>query len=202
MIHHVTRKIGFLKTTAIGGLVFLLPLIVIGYLVGKLVPVVLSIAKTLNETLGFQSATGYLILLGLSVAVIVLLCFAAGIVARWTIGKRIGGFIERNLTLIFPRYSIYKDQLAGGLNAAALEGRMKPALVHIEGVTRPVLEIERTAAGQVTIYLPGAPDPWSGTIGFVRADQVTPVETDLGEYLAAFERLGRGAAAAARVDGR
>ncbi len=27
MIHHVTRKIGFLKTTAIGGLVFLLPMI-------------------------------------------------------------------------------------------------------------------------------------------------------------------------------
>ncbi|TWT66821.1 hypothetical protein Pla123a_45190 [Posidoniimonas polymericola] len=199
MIDHVTRKIGFLKTTAIGGLVFLLPLIVIGFFVGQLVPIVLAVAKFLNETLGFQSATGYLILLALSVLVIVLICFAAGIVARWTIGKRVGGFVERNLTMIFPRYSIYKDQLAGGLDAASLRGRMKPALVDIHGIKRPVLEIERSLSGVVTIYLPGAPDPWSGTIGFVEPDQVTPIETDLGEFLASFERLGRGAAAAARL---
>ncbi|CAD7694834.1 unnamed protein product [Ostreobium quekettii] len=183
MIDHVTKKIGFLKTTAIGGLVFLLPLIVIGFLLGQLAPIVLSIAKFLNETLGFKTANGYLILLGLSVLVIVLLCFAAGIVARWTIGQRIGGFVERNLTLIFPRYSIYKDQLAGGLDADALRGRMMPALVHLDGVTRPVLEIERSLGGKVTIYLPGAPDPWSGTIGFVDETQITPIETDLGEYL-------------------
>lgn len=201
MIDHVSRRIGFLKTTAIGGLVFLLPLIVIGFFVGQVVPIVLTVAKFLNETLGFKTATGYLILLGLSVAVIVLVCFAAGIVARWTIGKRVGGFVERNLTMIFPRYSIYKDQLAGGLDAESLRGRMKPALVDLHGVRRPVLEIERSPGGLVTIYLPGAPDPWSGTIGFVEPHEITPIETDLGEFLAVFERLGRGAAAAAKIQG-
>ena len=62
MKEHVARKIGFLKTTAIGGLVFLLPLIVIGILLGQLVPIVLTVAQFLNETLGFKSATGYAVL--------------------------------------------------------------------------------------------------------------------------------------------
>lgn len=192
MREHIEKKVGFLWTTAIGGLVFLLPLIVIGILVGQVVPIVLAIAAFLNQTLGFKTATGYLILLALSIAVVLLLCFAAGIVARWAIGKRLGAFVEKRLTLIFPRYSIYKDQLAGGLDAEALQGRMKPAILRMEGITRPVLEIER-CGHYATIYLPGAPDPWSGTIAFVEAERLDPLEIDLGEFLSAFERIGRGA---------
>lgn len=193
------RHFGFLKTTLIGGLVFLLPLIVVGFVVGQIVPIVLAVAKFLNETFGFQSAVGYLVLLAISVAVIVLLCFAAGLVARWTIGKRIGSFVERHLTLIFPRYSIYKDQLAGGVGGDVLEGRMKPILVEIDGVTRLAMEIERTADKVVTVYLPGSPDPWSGSVCFLPEERVRAVNADVGQVMDTFEKLGRGATAAARI---
>ena len=42
-------SIHFLRTTAIGGVLFLLPLIVLGALIGQVVPIVMSIAETLGE---------------------------------------------------------------------------------------------------------------------------------------------------------
>jgi hypothetical protein len=39
------KHIGFLKTTAIGGLLFLLPLIIVGALIGQVVPIVMTVAE-------------------------------------------------------------------------------------------------------------------------------------------------------------
>ena len=49
-VTHVKKSFGFLKTTAIGGLIFLLPLIVIGILVGEIAPIVLAVAKVLANS--------------------------------------------------------------------------------------------------------------------------------------------------------
>lgn len=192
---HFERSYQFLKSTAIGGIVFLLPMMVVGFLLGKIGSIVYEVAVFLNENLGIGSAHGYAVLLATSVAVLVILCFGAGVVAQWTIGTKLSDLIERYLTLIFPRYSIYKDQVAGGIGGDLARDRMKPVLVDVCGVVRPALEIERGSDGNVTIYFPGAPDPWSGTVGIVAPSKVKHVNADPGEFLATFERLGRDSAA-------
>ena len=77
-------KFRFLKTTGIGGVLFLLPLIVLGALIGQLVPIVWTIADFLSDLIPvpIQTPTGITLLLGASVLVLLLLCFAAGIIAR------------------------------------------------------------------------------------------------------------------------
>ena len=57
------RFINFLKTTAIGGLLFLLPLIVLGALFGQIAPIVVSVASFLNEYIPVRTATGIAILI-------------------------------------------------------------------------------------------------------------------------------------------
>ncbi len=81
----MNKLVRFLKTTAIGGLLFLLPLIVIGALIGQVVPIVLSIAEVLGEYIPLKTAGGIGLLILLAVVVVLLLCFAAGLLARWSL---------------------------------------------------------------------------------------------------------------------
>jgi uncharacterized membrane protein len=192
MRRHVLKRVRFLRTTLIGGLIFLLPLIVIGVALGHVVRVVLAVAAFLRDTLGIATASGYAVVVGIAVAGVILLCFVAGMAARWTIGKRLMGFVESRLTMIFPRYAIYKDQLAGGIGGDFLRGELKPVLATLhDGTARLALEVERSADGVVAIYLPSAPDSWSGSIAFVPAERVFPVAAEFGEVMATFEKMGR-----------
>ncbi|MDB4653943.1 DUF502 domain-containing protein [bacterium] len=185
--------INFLKTTAIGGLLFLLPLIVLGALVGQIAPLVVSVASALNKYIPIKTATGVAILVGLSIAIILLLCFGAGMFARWSLGKKISTAFEKKLALFFPRYSILKDQMADTIGGNETRPQMKPVLVVFDEYQRIAFETERDEMqGLATIYLPGSPDPWSGKAVIVKLDRVTRLHADFGHAAATCEQVGRG----------
>jgi uncharacterized membrane protein len=193
------RAIGFLKTTAIGGLLFLLPLIVLGALIGQVVPIVLSVAEALSEFIPVKTPSGIAFLLALAIAILLLLCFAAGLLARWSLGQRISATFEKNLLLLFPRYAILKDQMAGTIGGEQTKPRMQPVLCRFDDSSRIGFETERGEnGGPVTVYLPGSPDPWAGKIVLLDADRVEPLGTEFGETVTTCEQLGRGSAALLR----
>lgn len=185
------KRPGFWKTTGIGGLLFLLPLIVVGALLGQLVPLVFSIADTLEDFLPLRTPAGIALLLGLSVLILLLMCFGAGMIARRSLGKQISLFMEKRLMLVFPRYAIIKEQMAGSLGGHESLPRMQPVMVQFDDHARIAFETDRDASGRVVVYLPGSPDAWSGEVAFVRPDQVKPLDIDFGEAIGVSERLGR-----------
>ncbi len=191
----------FLYTTAIGGLLFLLPLIVVGALVGQVVPIVLSVAKTLGEILpaAVKSIGGVSLLIVLAVLLLLLLCFGAGVLARMSLSRTLSQAFERKLVLLFPRYAILKDQMADSIGGAHAQTQMKPVLVNWAGLKRIAFETERSADGQtVSIYLPGSPDPWAGSVAIFAAEHVEPLDLEFGKAVAICEQLGRGATTACK----
>lgn len=191
MRQHVERSFHFGKTTALGGLVFLLPLIVVGALIGQAIPIVLEVVAVLKEWLPVSSALGYCLVFALAIGVLIFACFTAGLIARRSIGKRIGATIEKNLLLLFPRYAIFKEQLTGNIGGEFAKGGMKPVLVRLQDMSRLGLEVERGPEGTVTVYLPSAPDPWTGTVALLQADQVMPINAEPAAFMSTFEKLGR-----------
>ncbi|MEM9352276.1 MAG: DUF502 domain-containing protein [Planctomycetota bacterium] len=191
---HVRRTFGFWKTTLIGGVIFLLPLIVIGWLVGQIVSIAWPVAQTIQETLGLHSAAGYALLIGLTLAVIVLACFLAGLLARRRFAQRIAGFVEKNLSLMFPRYLIVKELMAGSIGGTENKPQLKAVAVQTPLGRRVGFEVERSAEGQVTVYLPGSPDPWAGSVTLVDAEQVERLDVEFVDALTTCEQLGRGTA--------
>ena len=93
----------FLRTTAIGGLLFLLPLIVVGALIGQVVPIVLTIAESLGGILPgvVKTPGGISLLILLAIVVLLLLCFGAGILARKSFGRSLSEAFEKKLLLLF-----------------------------------------------------------------------------------------------------
>ncbi len=189
-----TNTIGFLKTTAIGGLLFLLPLIVVIALIGQVVPIVLTIAGVLGDVIPVRTAGGIALLILLAIAILLLVCFGAGLLARWSLGKRVSASFEKTLLVVFPRYAILKDRMAGTIGGDETKPAMTPVLATLVDSQRIGFEIERTDKGLVTVYLPGSPDPWSGSVVLLDAERVDRVEGDFASVVATFERLGRGSA--------
>lgn len=196
MRKHVVRHFGFLKTTLLGGVVFLLPLIVVGALLAQAGQIVWGVVETLRKNDDFtayvpvHTPMGYAALVAASIGVLIGLCFVCGVLARRSLGRWFTEKAERYLTMLFPRYAVFKDQLTGNLGG----GTLKPLLAKIGPSTRIGMEVERDAHGNVTVYLPSAPDPWSGTVEIVSERDVSPISAEYIDVMTSFEQLGRGTA--------
>ncbi len=191
MKKRITKTFGFLKTTAIGGLIFLLPLAVIAGLLGYVFNVVRVIYESLEAHLPVSTAAGTAILFLIAVGILVLLCFACGIAARRAIARKFSQTIEKHLVMVFPKYAIYKDILAGNVGGDAMAPSLVPVTIQFEGAIRIGYEAGRIESGLVIVYLPGSPDPWMGSVVLVEPDRIRPLDVDFNETAAICERLGR-----------
>ena len=191
MKEQVTKTFGFLKTTAIGGLIFLLPLAVIGGLLGYVFNVVLLIYEPLKEHLPVSTAIGTAVLFLTAVGILIMLCFFCGLAARRAIARKFSQTIEKHLVMVFPKYAIYKDILAGNIGGDAHAPSLVPVTIQFDDTIRIGYEAGRTERGLVIVYLPGSPDPWMGSVALVEPDRIQPLDIDFGETSAICERLGR-----------
>jgi len=191
MKSQVTRTFSFLKTTAIGGLIFLLPLAVIGGLLGYVYNVVLVIYEPLKKHLPVSTVAGTAVLFLMAVGILVMLCFLCGLAARRAIARKFSQLVEKHLVMVFPKYAIYKDILAGNVGGDAHAPSLVPVTIQFDDSIRIGYEAGRTERGLVIVYLPGSPDPWMGSVVLVEPGRVQPLNVDFGETSAICERLGR-----------
>lgn len=188
------RHFSVWKTTILGGVIFLLPFAIVVFLIGQLAQLIYSIAAQLDWAALQWSVGGVSLAVLLATCGLVLLCYLAGLAARRSLGRQFSEKVERNLSLLFPRYVIWKSQLASNVGADEGAAAMRPVLVTLDDVARIGFEIERTAAeGQATVYLPGSPDPWNGHVVHVGAERVKPLALSFAEAAALCESMGRGA---------
>ena len=85
--------------------------------------------------------------------------------------------------------------MAGSIGGDTTKPRMKPVLAKFDDSVRIGFEIERNDVGLVTVYLPGAPDPWSGITVLMNTERVQPMDIEFGDAITLCEQLGRGSAA-------
>ena len=186
------KTLGVWKTTILGGVFFLLPFAVLVFLVGQVAAIIVPIAKQLQpflpEALSFGVVSGAT---GAATVLVILACYLAGLAAQRSFAARFSVTIEKNLLLLFPRYAILKNRMASNLGGPAGTATMTPVLVRFDDATRIGFETERDAEGLVTVYLPSAPDPWSGHVVHMAAERVTPLATDFNAVATMCETLGR-----------
>jgi uncharacterized membrane protein len=188
------KTLGIWKTTILGGVFFMLPFAVVVFLVGQLATIITPVAKEIQPLLPASLTFG--IVSGATVAatlLVVLACYLAGLAAQRSFAARFSEKIEKNLLLLFPRYAILKNRMASNFGGQTGAATMTPVLVRLDDATRIGFETERGAGGPVTVYLPSAPDPWSGHLVHVAPERVTPLAADFNAVAAICETLGRDA---------
>ena len=74
-----------------------------------------------------------------------------------------------------------------------------PVLVRFDDAWQFGFEVESIEGEKSLVYLPGAPDPWAGSICAVDRDRLTPIDINIKDASDLMKRLGKGAAEGIRA---
>jgi uncharacterized membrane protein len=181
----------FLKTTVIGGIVFLVPLIIIVAIIGKAFEIMRKVADPLSSLMPIESVGDIAIVNFIAFALIVLVCFLAGLAARTLSAGKLVQFLESRILSHIPAYAFIKGMTASVAGAEDGKG-MTAVLARLDDYSQIAFEIERLAGGNVIVYLPGAPNPWSGSVCVMTEDRVQPIDATMMSAVQNIRHLGRG----------
>ena len=122
-----------------------------------------------------------------------LICFIAGLAAKRPRAKSLVQSLEVNVLKKIPAYEFLKVRTQSVLSPQDVEA-MRTVLARFDDSWQLAFEIERIESGHTVIFLPGAPDPWSGSVCIVTKDRVTPLDTTIHSAVKLLKRMGRGSA--------
>ena len=172
----------------------MLPFAAILVIVVKAGKMAVDAATPVAEKLPFPKGEAILAVYVVGAMALVLVSFAAGVLARsLSIKKDAVSFLEDKVLNRLPPYVAlrkYTDRLAG-LEAKTNED-LKPVLVRMQNGWQLGFLTDAFNDGQVAVFMPGAPDPSSGAVQIVSADHITPLDISYRDALACLEQSGRG----------
>jgi uncharacterized membrane protein len=186
------NQLDFIKSTVIRGFVFLVPAIIVVVALGKLIVVLKAMAKGLAPFFGIETLVGGLMLDILTFALIILLCFFAGLLAKRAMAKRVREKLDAYLLRSFPGYAFIKGIVENMRQTEEIVDTFVPVLVHFDDNVQIAFETERLPGDKVAVYLPGAPNPWSGSVVYVANERVKPLPMTLTEAVRNIRSLGKG----------
>jgi uncharacterized membrane protein len=155
----------FIRTTVVGGLFFLAPIVVLIVIIAK----VFDFAKKILNALLVHIPAASDLTAGaatvLAVALIALVCFLAGLLARSVTAKRVVDALESSVLSMIPGYDYLKQESASALGLTEI-GELPVVFVPMEGGWQLGVQTDTLSNGLVSIFVPGAPNPHSGAVFF------------------------------------
>jgi uncharacterized membrane protein len=184
--------IGAGKATLLRGAVFLIPAFLAFFVFAKVFGMLRSVAASLGERLGVEGALAGMLLDLAAIAVVLLICFLAGLIARRATAQRVRTKVDELLLNTFPGYAFVKGLAENIHDSEQIATSFVPVVVSFGDYWQVAFETSRMPGGIVSIYLPGAPNPWSGSVVLATAEQVRKLPVSVSEALKLIRTLGRG----------
>lgn len=183
--------ITFVKTTLVGGVVFLVPLLILVVLGAKAVALLQRMAQPLAARLPVNTVFGVVVADFLVIALVVIACFAAGLVARVSVAHRFVEKAEAGVLWRIPGYGFVKG-ITESFDQRAAASCMRPVLAHLDDAAQLAFEVDTLPDGRSVVYVPSAPDPRAGSVLVLDRDRVEPVPTTFVGAVKMLRALGRG----------
>jgi uncharacterized membrane protein len=182
----------FVKTTMLGGAIFLLPIAATLVIIVKAGKMAVDAATPLAEKLPFPKGEAVLAVYVIGAMALALVSFAAGVFARSLSTKvSTASFLEDRILNRFPPYVAIRkqtDRLAG----IEKDENLKPVLLRVQNGWQIGFLVDAFNDGDVAVFIPGAPDPSSGLVQILSSHNVTPINISHRDVIACLEQSGRG----------
>ena len=175
------RFIEFLKTTALGGLLVVVPLSVFYLLLDQLLDAVIALAMPIADlfpeevfnTVETPALVALLLILGAS--------FVFGLALRSDRLTRLGHWIETTLLEKVPLYGPVK-RISRGMAGAKEDKTFKVALLQSgDGSKQLGYVVEEQLDGFATVLVPMAPTGFNGPVKLVPEALLSPIDASLGD---------------------
>src|ERR1700730_1761293 len=141
----------FLKTTVLGGVLFLVPVVVLIAILEKALGVAKKVVVPVNDAL-FQGTVHHAYMGDLLALVLLLvLCFLAGLAAKTSFARKSVDALEKKLLAKVPTYDSMKSKFLATLQSQSQEGEaMRPVLARFEDSWQNAFLVERIREGLIT----------------------------------------------------
>jgi uncharacterized membrane protein len=187
----------FVRTTLVGGLLFLVPIVVLVIILGKALALAHKVVDPLAEHLPIESVIGLRTPILLAITVLVLFCFIAGFFARTALAQKLVGGLEAAVLSNLPGYEFLK-RMGESMLGIEQEGAYPAVLVRFDDACQIGFRIAGPESGLVAVFIPGVPNANSGEVYLMSPNRVSPVEVPPARMLKCLKRLGVGSSALLR----
>jgi hypothetical protein len=179
----------FIKTTVVGGVLFILPLVLVAVLIEKAIHLLRGPVQKLLPMFADYDVAGVALLSLVTLAGLMLLCFLAGLLARTAAARRTLESVENNVLGKLPGYQLVKETAERFAGLENIDGA-KVGLLREDENWRLCMVCE-TSGDWATIFIPDG--GMAGvTAGEVRiAPMANVVITDIN-WLPVINNLKRG----------
>ena len=188
----------FLKTTCLGGIVFLVPIVLFIAVIDQALSIVASLAAPIAAVFPVSSIGDLAIVHIVALVILLFACFLAGLAAKTAIAGNIVDSLEANILDKIPAYALMKMK-AGSMLSVDDAGDMVPVLVKFDDFWQMGFEVEKLDQERCLVFLPGAPDPWSGSVRVVLNNRITKLDTNITKVTIMMKALGKGSSQALRT---
>jgi uncharacterized membrane protein len=187
----------FIKTTLFGGIIFLLPatvLTILFILFSASYNFVKELLAPLAALSPIQTFGGVGIAALMAVALIIFLCFLAGLVIRMTWVQKMLERLDSYFLVNIPFYAFFRSLLCE-MSGRQYEAGIDYALAWIDECWQPAVVMEELENGWLAVFIPRVPSPFSGVLCYMPPDRVKRIETSSGAILKSMARFGVGSRA-------
>jgi uncharacterized membrane protein len=181
----------FIRVTVIGGVIFLVPVTVLIVILGKTVDIMGRLARPLTAWVPLDRIGGVAVANLIAIAGIIVLCFIAGLVARSGVVTRYINSLESRFLYSIPGYSFVKS-LTSSMAGVDDDKSFTPVLAKFDDASQIAFKVESLPDGRAIVYIPGAPDPWSGSVFVMSADRIELLDLSLMDAVKNIRALGSG----------
>lgn len=180
-----------IKATFLGGILFLAPLILLLILLEKGYSITQKITNPIVNNLPRVKILGLALQEIVAIIIIVMICLAAGLISRTVFAKKLIQKLEESVLSFVPGYSFMKNMNESIMGIESNEN-LKVILVPTDAGLQFAFLIEEIDENKFAVFIPDAPNPWSGSVVFVEKKDITEVDISQKQALACIRKLGFG----------
>ena len=160
-----------IKATFLGGILFLVPLVVLLVILEKGYGIIQKVTLPLVNHLPRVHVLGIALQELAGIIIILFICFLAGLLSKTVLATRLVQKLEDGILSFVPGYSFMKKMNENIMGIESKED-LKVVLVPTDAGWQFAFLIEQINENNFTVFIPDAPNPWSGSVCFVETKDI------------------------------
>ena len=179
----------FLRTTILGGALFLMPIVVLTFLLNKAFDFARRELKPIAKLIADQLVSEATPETAMAIALIVILCLLAGLLGRTVLTQKIMSRLESAMLSNVPAYG-YLKQAGSSMKGLGEIAEPRGARAN-RGAWRLGGQTDMVGSGLTAVFVPNSPTRFRALFFFLASDKVRPLDLPLASTLRCLEQCGK-----------
>ena len=181
-----------LKRILKGVFLFLLPLMILFFVLGKAISIVQAMILPIKNNLPEERILGVGMITIISVLLILLVCYLAGMLVEKKKVKRMINKLENNVLIFIPGYSMLKRQTGDAIGET--DELWQTVIMSDNDDFKMGISVDRQPDGYCTVFFPEPPDAKSGEMKLVHESKLKKLNLPVSKLVKVIRSYGHGSA--------